>query len=162
MQPKNIRYILAILLSATPFLAQANMIWPSIYIVEEYYTWYVILIGLAIETIFAKLYLKTSWSRSFLFMLATNAISAVVGLLLIPFSGIVIEVLMLPFGGGTFDLSHWIIDYIATILANTLVEGYSLKWIFKYPLKPNFWWLFAANAISVAVSIASIYLKFLA
>lgn len=28
-----------------------------------------------------------------------------------------------------------------------------MKWIFKYKFKRIFWWLFAANAISVALSV---------
>ena len=55
-------------------------------------------------------------------MLATNAISALIGLLLIPLSGILVEFLTIPFGGGTFQLSHWILDYLCVMLANTCIE----------------------------------------
>lgn len=80
-----------------------------------------------------------------------NAISALAGLILIPLSGILLELLLIPTGTGTFDLSHWIADYILVVLLNTCVEGLALKVIFKSPFKTNFWWLFGANAISVII-----------
>lgn len=151
MKHNNFRYVLSALLLAVPFAASANMIWPTVYIVGQYYSWYVILAGLLIETIAARIFLKTSWIRSFGIMLATNVISALVGVVLIPLSGILVELLTLPFGGGTFQLSHWILDYLCVILANTCIEGLALKLIFKYSFKSNFWWLLGANAISVII-----------
>lgn len=151
--------LLAALLLCVPFAAKANMIWPSIYILEQIYAWYVIPAALAVEVIAARIFLKTSWKKSALMMFVTNLISAVVGLILIPLSGIMVEILMLPFNTGTFDLSHWILDYLAIVLANTCVEGAALKWIFKYPFKPNFWWLFSANLISVIISIAALVIS---
>ncbi len=148
---KNIT--ITFLLLTLPLTASANLIWPSIYIVQQYYVWYVILIGLIIETIGAHFFLKTNWGKSTLIMTVVNLISALLGLLLIPFSGILIEILTLPFGGGTFDLSHWILDYLCTVIINTCVELLALKWIFKYPFKPNFWWLFCANLISVIICL---------
>ncbi|MDE6715397.1 MAG: hypothetical protein K2J74_02825 [Muribaculaceae bacterium] len=159
MKDNQIRTLVAILALFAPSVAMANMIWPSIYIVEQYYVWYVILAGLIIEIIAAHLFLKTNWKRSILIMFAANAISAILGLLLIPVSGIIVEFLTLPFGGGTFHISHWIIDYLCAVLANTVVEGLSLKWIFKYPFKSNFWWLFCANLISVIICVALLLLK---
>lgn len=153
MKHQNLKYLLSSLLLAVPFAASANMVWPSLYIVGQYYSWYVILAGLLIETIAAHIFLKTSWIKSFGIMLATNAISALAGLLLIPLSGIFVEFLTMPFGGGTFQLSHWILDYLCVMLANTCIEGLALKLIFKYPFKTNFWWLFGANAISVIICV---------
>ena len=148
-----IRVSLAALCLAAPFAANANMIWPSIYIVQQYYVWYVILAGLFIEILAARIFLKTDWWRSTYIMFTANAISALIGFILIPVSGIFVEILLHPFGGGTFHLSHWIIDYIVAALANTLVEGMALKLIFKYPFKPLFWWLFVANLLSIIICV---------
>lgn len=142
-----------VLLLLTPFVAKANMIWPSLYIMEGYYVWYVILIALVIEIIAARIFLKLSWKKSVITMFTANLISALTGYVLIPASGILVELLILPFGGGTFQLSHWILDYIMMVLVNTCVEGLALRIIFKIPFKPNFWWLFVANLISVIVSL---------
>lgn len=158
MENKLFKYSLAALALAVPLAASANLIWPSLFIVETYYTWYIILGGLIIETIAAKIFLKASWLKSLGMMAATNAISALVGVLFIPLSGITVELLTLPFGGSTFDVSHVVLDYICAVLVNTIVEGLALEWIFKYKLSRNFWWLFGANAISVIASVAVCYL----
>ena len=126
---------------------------PSIFIIQQYYVWYVILAGLLIEIIAARIFLKVNWKRSIVAMITANAISATVGLLFIPFSGIIVEILLIPFGGGTFDIVHWIFDYLCAVLVNTCIEGLVLKWIFKYPFKSNFLWLFCANLISVIICL---------
>lgn len=144
--------IFAALLSI-PFTAKANMIWPSVYIVGQYYTWYVIIIGLLIEFLAIKCFLKCSWKKSALIAVTINVISAIIGFLLIPISGIAVEFLTLPFGGGTFQLSHWILDYIAAALCNVIIEGLALRLIFKYSFRQNFWWLLVANAISVIICV---------
>lgn len=153
MTNDNAKCAIIIAALGLPFFASANMIWPSVYIVQQYYSWYVIFAGLIIETIAAIIFLKTNWKKSLIIMTAVNAISAIAGLLLIPLSGIAVEILTVPFGGGTFQLSHWILDYLCAVLANTCVEGLCLKWIFKYPFKPNFLWLFCANLISVIICV---------
>ncbi len=153
MRNEKTKITIAALLLTLPFTASANLIWPSIYIVQQYYAWYVILVGLIIEIVAAHIFLKTDWKRSAIVMLVANVISAVLGLLLIPLSGILVEILTLPFGGGTFALSHWILDYVCLVLLNTCVELLALKWIFKYPFKRNFWWLFGANLISVVICL---------
>lgn len=151
MENRSLRKWLVSLLMVIPLIAKANLIWPSLFFVETYYSWYVILAGLLVETIAARIFLKTGWLRSLGVMLSVNAISAVLGILLIPLSGVLVEVLMLPFGGGTFDISHWILDYVFAALANTCVEGLSMKLIFKYPFKKVFWWLLAANSVSIII-----------
>ena len=156
MKDIKTKIILAAAFLLLPLAASANLIWPSIYIVEQYYVWYVILIGLLIEIAAAHKFLKTSWKKSTLVMVAANAISALLGLLLIPVSGLLVEILTIPFGGGTFGLLNWILDYLCAVLVNACVEGLALKWIFKYPFKPNFLWLFVANLVSVLICIISL------
>lgn len=150
---RTFRTILLGILILAPFTAKANLVWPSLYIVESYYSWYIILAGLIVETIAAHLFLKTKWLKSLGIMAAVNAISALLGVLLIPLSGIIVEILTLPFHSGTFDLSHWILDYIAVVVLNTCIEGLALQLIFKYRFKSNLLWLFIANLISVLLSI---------
>lgn len=136
-----------------------NLIWPSIIILGVVYSWYIILIGLIIETIAAHIFIKTGWLRSLGIMFVVNAISALIGLIFIPISGIIVEVLTSPFGGGTFHISHWILDYLMVVVVNTLIEGISLQCIFKYPFRKNFWWLFGANTISVIIGVVTSLLQ---
>lgn len=151
MNNVSLKLLLLLLLIILPFSAKANMIWPSVYIINQYYSWYVILFGLVVEFIAIKLFLKVEWRKSALIAISMNLISALTGIFLIPISGIIVEFLTLPFGSGTFQLSHWILDYIAAVLCNVIIEGLVLKFIFKYTFKKNFWWLFGANSISVLV-----------
>lgn len=58
------RVFLTFLFGSLPLFASANMIWPSIYIVEQYYSWYIIFVGLLIEIVAAHLFLKTDWKKS--------------------------------------------------------------------------------------------------
>ena len=129
------------------------MVWPSLYILSQVYCWYVIALGLVVEYFAVKFFGKVTWGKSAIIVALMNAISALVGWVLIPISGIFTEFLLLPFGQGTFHLSHWIVDYVFVAFVNTCIEGLSMKWIFKYKFKRIFWWLFAADAISVALSV---------
>lgn len=159
MKPTCIKFLFTAILLLLPLTAMANMIWPSIYIVDGYYSWYVILSGLIIETIAARFFLKLTWLNAFLTMFGVNLISALLGLVLIPVSGIVVEVAMLPFGSPTFSIVNWVLDFTAVFVVNSIVEGLALKWIYKYPFKKNFRWLLAANAVSVLICFVSMLIK---
>ncbi len=134
-----------------PITSSANLVWPSLYIVKGLSSWYIILSGLVTEFIFIKIFAGQTWLRSVIASFVMNAISTVTGFILIPVSGIAGEFILLPFSGGTFALSHWILSYILAVLSNVLIEGLSLRYIFK--LEKVFWWLLLANAISVIICI---------
>ncbi len=144
---------LLLLFLSVPLIASANVVWPSLYILSQVYCWYVMVLGLVVEFFAVKFLGKASWGKSAVIVAVMNAISALVGWILIPISGILTEFLLFPFEQGTFHLSHWIVDYVFVALVNTCIEGLSMKWIFKYSFKRVFWWLFAANAVSVALSV---------
>lgn len=136
----------------------ANMIWPSLYIAEGMRSWHVILIGLLIEIIFVKFFLKESYLKSVLIAFIMNLASTVLGVVVIPLSGFIGEVLMIPFGTGTFHPTHWLMSYVFAILSNVLIEGLTIKIISnkiisKKEFKKMFWWLCVANAISIIICI---------
>ena len=116
-------------------------------------SWYVIVTGLIIETIFVKCFLKQAYLKSVLIAFVMNLVSTVLGIVAIPLSGFIGEILMIPFGTGTFHPTHWFMSYIFAILSNVLIEGFTIKFIFKYNFKKMFWWLLVANAISVIACI---------
>ena len=144
---------LLLLFLSVPLIASANVVWPSLYILSQVYCWYVMVLGLVVEFFAVKFLGKASWGKSAVIVAVMNAISALVGWILIPISGILTEFLLFPFEQGTLHLLHWIVDYVFVALVNTCIEGLSMKWIFKYSFKRVFWWLFAANAVSVALSV---------
>ena len=156
---KNSKYQIPFALMAVillfPVTACANMVWPSLYIADGMRSWFVILAGLILEIAFVKLFLKQNILKSSFIAFVMNLISALVGIVLIPLSGFVGEFLLIPFGGGTFQLSHWIVAYILAVLMNTLVEGLVVNTFFRFGFKNMFLWLFTANAFSVVFCILS-------
>ena len=136
-----------------PLSASANMVWPSLYIAEGMRSWYVILIGLVIEIVFVKYFLKETYLKSALIAFVMNLVSTILGVVAIPLSGFIGEVLMIPFGTGTFHPTHWLMSYVFAILSNVLIEGLTIKIIFRKEFKKMFWWLCVANAISVIICI---------
>ncbi len=152
---KKTKYGLVCLISflLMPVCASANMVWPSLYIAEGMRSWYVILIGLVAEIIFVKYFLKQSYLKSVLIAFVMNLTSTVLGIVAIPLSGFIGEILMIPFGTGTFHPTHWLMSYVFVVLSNVLIEGFTIKSIFKHSFKKMFWWLFVANALSVIVCI---------
>ncbi len=155
MNKEKSKYCLlcSILFLLMPITASANMVWPSLYIAEGMRSWYVILIGILIEVIFIKSFLKESYLKSVSIAFIMNLASTVLGVVAIPLSGFIGEVLMIPFGTGTFHPTHWLMSYMFATLANVLIEGQTVKFIFKHKFKKMFWWLCAANAISVIICI---------
>lgn len=150
---RNCFFALTALLIMLPVAVSANVIWPSLYIVEKLVVWYVILTGLVIEFLFIKLVLKESVLKTALMAVGMNAASAVIGLFAIPVSGLLVEILFIPFKTGTFHISHWIASYVMAVLCNVLFEGGFLKLVFKKSFRKNAKWLFAANALSVICAI---------
>ena len=144
-------FLIAVLL--TPIFVSANVVWPSLYILEGMMSWYVILIGFVIETAFVKYFLKDTYLKAVLIAFVMNLVSAVLGVLGIPISGLIVEILLIPFDTGTFHITHWLASYLFAILLNVAVEGLTVKIIFKHKFKKMFWWLFVANAISVFICI---------
>lgn len=146
-------FVCMVLFLLMPVYVSANMVWPSVYIAEGMRSWNVILIGLVIEVIFVKIFLKESYLKSVLIAFVMNLASTVLGAVAIPLTGFIGEFLLIPFGTGTFHPTHWLLSYIFAVLSNVVIEGLTIKYIFRHNFKKMFWWLCAANAISVIVCI---------
>ena len=118
-----------------PVCAGANMVWPSLYIAEGMRSWYVISVGLVFEIIFVKGFLKQTYLKSVLIAFVMNLVSTVLGVVAIPLSGFIGEILMIPFDTGTFHPSHWLVSYVFAVLSNVLIEGLTVKFIFKHKFR---------------------------
>ena len=152
MESSKQKLLLLVILTLVPFGANANIVWPSIlnYLPILYLVCYCDRFSYRNCTT-AKFFLNTGWINAFTIATVANIMSALLGIPLIPISGFIGEFILLPFTSATFHLSHWIFDYLLVVICNTLVEDLTIKLIFKYPFKKNFWWLFVANAISVII-----------
>ena len=151
---KTILGILLILFISLPL--HADVVWPSLYIAKGMLSIKVVLLGLIIELFFVKYFTKVNWKKAFIVTFLMNLITTILGIILIPLSGLGSEFVFDfifhaydKFGIGTFHWSHWLAAYMIVILINTLIEGLFIKFTLKIKLIKTFWWLLIANAISV-------------
>ena len=155
---KKLFYILsALFLFSAP--AFADVVWPSLYIVGGMMSAKVIIAGLLVEFLFVKFFTKTTWLKAGLVAFVMNLITCLLGIILIPISGLLIEFIMYPVSPATFHWSHWLMSYLVIILMNTLIEGIFIKLTLKQKFKSVFWWLFGANTISVLICVLYMTLK---
>lgn len=153
MSSEKKRTLLTIFLAflLIPNVIYANMIWPSVFVLERTHSIHVIIIGFLIEGLFVKYFLKESLGKSFIISFIMNLVSTVLGIIFIPFSGIIAEFVL--FWEATFDILHWIASYILAIIVNVLLEGMTLEWIYKKKFKETYKCLFIVNAISVIICL---------
>ncbi len=157
MNIKN--FILAISLITFAVLpANADLIWPSLYIAKGMLSIKVIFLGLIFELFFVKYFTKVGWKKASAVTFLMNLITTVLGIIFIPLSGLGSEFVFDfvfhaydKFGIGTFHWSHWLAAYLLVIFINTFIEGLFIKLTLKIKLIKTFWWLMTANAISVFV-----------
>lgn len=138
--------------------ANADLIWPSLYIAQGMLSLKVILLGLIIELFFVKYFTKVSWKKASIVTFLMNLITTLLGMIFIPLSGLGSEFVFDfvfhaydKFGIGTFHWSHWLAAYLLVILINTVLESLFIKLTLKIKLLKTFWWLLIANAISVFI-----------
>jgi hypothetical protein len=152
--------ILVLLIFPMPISVYANVIWPSVYISEGMLTWWIIIAGLLIEFIFIKIFTKDTYIKCLIIDIVINTISTLIGIVLIPISGIIGEIILLPFDNvfntGTFHISHWIFAFVLTVFCNTIIEALALKIIFKKNFRKIFWLVFCANIFSVIICVIKI------
>jgi len=140
----------------------ADVVWPSLFLSERLFTWWIIGAGLIIEFVFVVRLTQSTLTRAALMTCVMNAISASVGIFGIPLSGILWElaatITFMPlFNLGTFNPVTWFASCVLAALLNTLIETASLRLIFKVAwTKKLFWWLALANFITVGMAFVSI------
>lgn len=150
-------YLILLLVVLISIPLQANMIWPSLYIAQGSVTLSVITVGLIVEWIVLKIFLKEKWLKCLIMSLTMNLFSTIIGIFLIPIVGILGEIFLVPFNTGTFHFTHLIVAFLLSVLCNVIIEGLVLKYIFKKKSKNLVVWLFIANFISISVCIIKIY-----
>ena len=140
----------------------ANLVWPSLYLVEQINTWWIVGISLLIES-FCLLWLTQEkiWKVG-LMTLVMNLLSTLIGMIGIPLSGIIWELIATItihpiFGWGTFNPVTWIVSCILAALLNAAIEMMSLIWIFKISWAAKiFWGLVFANGITVSIAFRAV------
>lgn len=146
-------------LFAVPTIAMANVVWPALYLVGGFYTWWVIAIGLAIEFIAIQRLFALNPSRAALVDVTANAVSALLGVVLIPLAGIIYEffpgsLVNWAFSWGTFNPIAWVATVLLGAAVNLFVEGQVMKRIFSITLsKRTQLVLYVTNLITVTMAL---------
>lgn len=157
MKSEKLKYavFMSFALTLMPVFVNANVVWPSLFIVEGIMSWYIILFGLIIEFLFIKFWAKEGTLRAAIMTIGMNTASALIGLILIPVSGFVAAIVLGIISSiNTFDYLIWTASYILAVLSNVLIEGLFLKLVFRKSFKTNFKWLLVSNLLSVIIAIA--------
>lgn len=142
----------------------ANMVWPALYLETRLFTWWAICLSLLIELAAIRAIFQVPWARAGFADVAANAGSTLLGLPLIPLAGIVWELFpgslyMRALSWGTFNPITWGATFFIACLLNAAIEGFILKRFLKLPLgRRRFWLLVLANALSVGVAFASLFI----
>lgn len=144
----------------TPILA--NLVWPALYLTSRMFAAWPIAAGLLVEFFFVRYATNLRGARCLAADIAMNLASAALGLLLIPLSGILWELLasitIHPlFNVGTFNPVTWGATVLLAAAINAVIEGFVLQKGFKQKLgRRGFRLLFAANFVSVSIAFISI------
>jgi len=150
--------------SRTPLYA--DVVWPALVLEQRLVSVVPIAAGLVVEWLalwFGGFGL--SWKRAAVVDIVMNAVSSVLGMVLIPALGFVWEVfpgamLYKIFSVGTFNPGTWAATFVIAVFATTAIEAAVVQWGFKVPLgRRRFWILCAANCVSVGIAFASLWIR---
>lgn len=139
----------------------ADVVWPALYVEQRMFSWWAIGLGILIEFLFVRRLTTLNWRMCVVADVAMNAVSALLGLVLIPIGGLAWEVFP---GGllnhalhmGTFGPLGWGATFVVAVLINAELEALILRFAFRQKnLRQMFWWLCVANALSVGIAYAS-------
>jgi hypothetical protein len=141
----------------------ADMVWPALVLEKRILSVGPITAGLLIEW-FAlwRCGFGLSWKKAAVVDITMNAVSAAIGVVLIPALGFGWEyfaefVIGRFLNLGSFNPISWVVTFLIAVFATTLIEAAVVRWGFNILLgQQRFWTLFAANFISVALAFISL------
>ena len=123
----------------------ADVVWPSMFLTGRLFAWWIIVAGLVIEWGFVLRLTQTTLLRAGIMTLVMNTVSAGVGILAIPVSGLLWEFVAMVtvqplFHWGTFNPITWFVSCILAAFLNTIIETASLRLIFKVAWTKRLFW----------------------
>jgi hypothetical protein len=133
----------------------ADMVWPFLYLEEKLLTVAAVGVGLVVEILALRFALGVGWRRAISTGVCMNAVSALVGVGLIPVCGALWEVMWEALGGRYGAAASWAGMLPLAAAANAIVELPLACSLGRVPFKFRvIGWLFAANMVSVGVAFA--------
>jgi hypothetical protein len=140
----------------------ANMVWPALYLMERYYSWWAIALGLIIEYTVLRYISNENQKKIIYSVFISNALTALVGYFAIPYLTLAWE-FVLSFtvyqllDVGTFNPFGWFSSIIIMAAITAFPELLIIRKIFKIELKKNAWiYLWGANIASVALAFITV------
>lgn len=145
-----------------PSAAYADVVWPALFIEPRLLSVPVVVIGVLIEAAVLRFGFSMEWGRAGLLSLVCNTVSAALGTILLPLSGIVWEffpgiLLYRIFQLGTFNPVTWLATFVLAVAISSGIEVVCLRVIFKTPWNRRRWLLwFGANAVTAGLAFLSL------
>jgi hypothetical protein len=143
---------------------RADVVWPALFLETRLITWWTIGLGLLVEFFFVRGLFSLTVKKAAIATVAANAVSAVLGLPLIPIAGIAWEffpgqLYMRAMNWGTFNPITWAATFALACFITTVIEALVYRHAFKFSVhRREFSWLLLANALSVGVAFASLFI----
>jgi hypothetical protein len=156
------RLAIALTALAFPSAAHADVVWPALFVEQKLLSIPVIASGLLVEALVLRFCFRMNWKRAFTASVVVNAISTILGVLLIPLAGIGWElfpgiILYKSFNLGTFNPITWTATFLLALGITTSIEVACLRRLFGVPAGRRTWFLWTlANAVTVGLALASL------
>ncbi len=144
--------------------AKADVVWPALFLETRLFSWWAIAVGLVAEYLFVRWLFQLPIRRAALATFVANGISSIAGILLIPLAGFIWEffpgsIYMGILKWGTFNPVTWAATFILACLINTAIEASVYKRNYKLLVRRReFWFIFVANAVSVGIAFATLFI----
>lgn len=155
--------LLLIAVVALPAAAEANVVWPAALLTERLLAWWIIGASLVIEALFVWAAFRLPFWKTVWATLAANAVSAAVGLFLLPFLGILLEAslqgsgIAIKIDWDAFSLAGWIATFAIAVAFNLAIELAVFR--YGYGLRIGRWaagLILLANVITVGLALVSL------
>ena len=141
-----------------------DMVWPALFIMARYYSWWAILFGLIVEYLALRALTNEKVGRSIFLVLVANAVTAAIGYFVIPWITLLWELLVhttiYPLLGihATFNALGWVLNILVISAITAFPEWLIIRAVFKVKCKKMAWlgWWFA-NSLSVALAVLTLF-----
>ncbi len=148
--------------------ASADIVWPGLVLEERLFSIWSIGLGILVEWPFVFIATKFTWKKSLWVTICINAISAILGILIIPLTNFLMFYMLYPLlqlhnytqKWLIFNNPFWFLNVAFAAIICTLIEMLALIFIFYNRInKKTFLILLVANILSVGIAWISLIIN---
>lgn len=137
----------------------ANMVWPSLYIVNGLVKYYVILLNFFITYLVLRIIVKDEPKSAILALsIVFTILISFAGIFVIPICGFIAEVIFSFLKFATFGPIGWLLEIITSVAFYALLDSSILKLAFKISTKKTYLPLFLYNLITIGLATIEVLL----